>query len=211
MWRRIFSAFLSAVLPRHPRADRALRIPLQEIASVFAPTVLRRATWIHVLFPYRDERIRSLVQSVKYYGERSVAEKSAPFLADYLTELVAHKTQFEGWERVVVVPIPAAPKRLRERGYNQAALWARAAAARVPDATLDESLLTRTDRPSQVHVPRPLRKSNMRGAFSAAPHAQGAFVILIDDVVESSATLTDARRALLTAGARDVVAIALAH
>lgn len=205
------TALLNSILPRHPRAQLAVVLSPETLASLVAPRTLPRAPWIHTLFPYRDERVRSLVQAVKYYGEHSVAEKVAPFLADYLEELVAHNMQFEGWRDVRLVPVPGSSKRLRERGYSQAALFARAVSKRAPDVVLDESLLTRTDRPSQVHVPRALRKTNMRGAFRAAPECRGTHIILLDDVVESGATLIDARRALLTAGARDVVAIALAH
>lgn len=211
MWRRLFSALLSAVLPRHERAARAVTLPPQVLASLVAPTPLPRAPWIVALFPYRDERVRSVVQALKYYGERSVAEKVAPFVADYLTELVAQKTQYEGWREVRLVPIPSSTTRVRERGYAQAVLLARAVSARAPDIVLDESLLTREERTSQVHVPRVVRKNNMRGAFSAAHKAHGTYIVLLDDVVESGATLTDARRALLDAGAQGVVAIALAH
>ncbi len=205
------TALLNSILPRHPRATVAVALRPEVLVEIFAPTTLSNAPWIHALFPYRDERIRALVQAVKYYGERAVAEKVAPFAADYLLEIVSEGRAFGGWEHVVIVPIPSSPKRLRERGYNQAALFARAIGARVLDATYDETLLTRDDRTSQVHVPRSKRKSNMVGAFRAHARAAHRFIILIDDVVESGATLMDARRALLASGAKDVIALAIAH
>ena len=211
MWRRIFSALLNILLPRHPRAERAVALPEKSIMTLLAPVQLPRAPWIHALFPYRDEHVRALIQAVKYYGERTVVEKLAPYIADYLTELVAHKTQFEGWEHVRLVPIPASPKRFRDRGYAQASLFAHAVSRVVPDISLDESLLTRAERTSQVHVARATRKQNMQGAFAASDTSLGAYIILLDDVVESGATLSDARRALLDAGARGVVAVAIAH
>lgn len=205
------TALLNSILPRHPRAESARNVSTRELVAVYAPTTLPRASWIHVLFPYREPNVRALVQAVKYYGERSVVEKLAPFASDYILELIAHQTQFEGWELVTITPVPASPKRLRERGYNQAALFARAIAKLVPDASYDESLLTREERPSQVHIGRNRRKANMAGAFTASARAATRFVILIDDVVESGATLTDARRALRTAGAKGVIALAIAH
>ncbi len=211
MFRKSITALFNTILPRHPRAERAVRLTPEKLVTLFAPTTLRGAPWIHALFPYRDERIRSLVQAVKYYGERSVADKVAPFAADYLTELVAEARAFSGWEDVVLAPIPSSAARLRERGYNQAALFARAIADRMPDVTYDDTLLSREDRTSQVHVLRMLRKTNMQGAFRAHSRARGRFVILIDDVTESGATLSDARRALLSSGALDVLAIAIAH
>lgn len=211
MWRTLFTALSDLILPRHWRAVRAASLDPEEVARLMHPVTLPRAPWVHALFPYRDERVRVLMQALKYYNERSVIEKLAPLAADYLLELVDHKTRFEGWVRPLIAPVPSSPKRFRERGYNQAALLARAAAARLLDAEYDEFLLTRENRTSQVHIARNKRQSNMAGVFSASHRASGRFVILIDDVVESGATLTDARRALFDEGARGVVALALAH
>ena len=188
-----------------------MAISPKALAPLFSPHTVKDHSWIHALFPYRDERVRSLIQAVKYYGEREVVETLAPYAADYITELIAHKKQMGGWGQVTLAPIPSSPARVRERGYAQAVLLARAVGARVPDATYDESLLTREDRTSQVHVSRAARRQNMVGAFTAHHRAHGMHVILIDDVVESGATLEDARRALLDEGAKDVIAVALAH
>jgi ComF family protein len=129
--------------------------------------------------------------------------------ADYVIELASELQQFRGWENSIIVPVASSAARSRERGYNQAARIARAIArtAELPYA----EILTRDDRQSQVHVPRAKRKSNIAGAFRAGVAASGRHIILIDDVVESGATLVDARRALLEAGAAGVVAIAIAH
>lgn len=205
------TALLNLILPRHARAERAAAVSEAELRARYAPGTLPRLTWIHTLFPYRDERIRDMIQALKYYNEGSVVEKLAPFVADFVTELVDHKTRFEGWRDVRLVPIPASDARRRARGYCQAERVARAAAARVPDVRLDTSLLMRAERVSQVHVPRAMRKLNIREAFTAAHGAHSTFIILLDDVVESGATLLDARRALLDEGARGVAAVVLAH
>lgn len=205
------TALLNLILPRHRRAARAVALRDEEVASLVHPIHLPKEPWIHALLPYRDERVRSLMQAVKYYGERSVTEKVAPYAADYVLELILEKERLAGWSRVVIVPIPSSPKRYRERGYNQAALFARSIAAHVPDATYDESLLSRSEQTSQVHVPRSKRKQNMIGVFQSTPRAQGRYILLIDDVVESGATLLDARRALLDEGARGVIALAISH
>ena len=202
---------LDAFLPRHVRAERALAVSPEILSELIAPVSLPKMKWVHALFPYRDERVRAIIQAVKYYGERQVVETVAPFAADYITELIDQKQRFEGWERISIVPIPSSPKRFRERGYNQAAFFAKRIAEQVTDATYDGTLLVRGERTSQVHVPRSERKSNMRSAFTAHSRARDGFFILIDDVVESGATLEDARRALKEAGARDVLAVAMAH
>lgn len=202
---------LDAFLPRHTRAERALAVSPKVLSELITPVTLPKKSWAHALFPYRDERVRAIIQAVKYYGERQVVETVAPFVADYITELIDQKQRFEGWERVTLVPIPSSTKRYRERGYNQAALFAKRISELVVDATYDETLLMREERTSQVHVPRAERKNNMRDAFTAHSRAHNRFFILIDDVVESGATLEDARRALMDVGARGVIAVAIAH
>lgn len=209
---RWFTALFDLILPRHARAKRARAVSSEEIAKRVAPTTLRRAPWIHTLLPYRDPLVREIIQAIKYYGEKELVQKIAPFAADYLLDVIGEKRAFSGWSDARIVEVPSSPKRLRERGYNQAALLAQAIAEelRVPYAP---GVLQREERVSQVHVPKARRSENVHGAFSTRmPESiRGRHVILIDDVTESGATLAEARRALLEAGAKDVIALAIAH
>jgi ComF family protein len=204
-------SLFNLLFPRHVRAERARTISDQELVSLLAPTTLTALPWVHAVLPYHDERVRALIQAVKYYGEKSLAHTIAPYAADYLLEVLSELRSYSGWQHIILVPIPSSARRLRERGYNQAALFARAIHARVPDTTYNETLLHREHRASQVHVGVTQRRSNVGHAFHANQKVAGACIVLIDDVVKSGATLTDARNALLDAGAKDVIALALAH
>lgn len=208
--RRFIVALFDWVLPRHPHAAAALRVNDAELAELLNPQTLPGARWLHTLFPYHDERVRAVIKATKYYGEHAAADKLAVLAADYVIDLVHDLTTLEGWRDIVVVPIPSSKRRLRERGYNQVAFFARTIAERA-GLPYQPGLLTREERPSQVRVMRSRRKANIAGAFTATPEVQNKFVILIDDVAESGATLADSRRALLAQGAKDVLAIAIAH
>lgn len=212
MSRSFLTALLDLFLPRHARATRARALSDRELTALLAPRTLPRAPWIHALLPYQDERVRAVVQSVKYHRERDVAARIAPLIAVHmervLASLAAHDT---GWRTAVVVPIPASSRRFRERGYVQAALYARALRVHMPTRTVDEHMLTRVHRASQVQIERSERHAHMTGVFRASHTAAGRHIVLIDDVVQSGATLMDARRALLDEGARGVIAIAVAH
>ena len=109
-----------------------------------------------------------------------------------------------------VLPMPLHPARLRERGFNQAALLARPV-ARALGVPLDTSSLRRV-RPTadQAGLRRSHRADNVRGAFVAAPRPQAPRVLLIDDVQTTGATLSEAARVLLTAGYGEVLTLALA-
>jgi ComF family protein len=108
-----------------------------------------------------------------------------------------------------VAPVPLHPRRLRERGFNPAALLARAL-AREAQAPWAPALLWRLrDTPSQTQLTRVQRRRNVAGAFAARRACAGR-IWLVDDVATSGSTLCAAAAALRDAGAREVVGVCLA-
>ena len=108
----------------------------------------------------------------------------------------------------VLLPVPLADARLRERGYNQAALLAAAVGRRLALRCERDWLLRITDTPHQLALPRERRFANMRGAFAVEPLAlpvlRGLRVALLDDVLTTGATAAEITRVLLAAGAASV-------
>lgn len=111
-----------------------------------------------------------------------------------------------------IVPVPLHPRRLRERGFNPAALLARSI-ARELRCRFDATLLVRVrDTPSQTGLDRRARRANVRGAFQVRPGVRAPRVVwLVDDVVTTGSTLIECARALRRAGARQVVAVCVAR
>ncbi|MDQ0568467.1 ComF family protein [Variovorax paradoxus] len=111
-----------------------------------------------------------------------------------------------------VLPMPMAPVRLRERGFNQALELARRLASAKTDATL---LLRTRETPAQSGLARAERLRNLRGAFAVEPlrahRLQGRRVVLVDDVMTSGASLFAAAETLRLAGAAHVTAIVFAR
>lgn len=107
----------------------------------------------------------------------------------------------------LLVPIPLHRARLRERGYNQALEIARpvARALKVPLAL---HVLTRSRAtPPQAGLDLRTRRRNLKNAFVVLKPEQlrGKTIALVDDVMTSGSTAEAAARAMLRAGAKNVV------
>jgi ComF family protein len=110
----------------------------------------------------------------------------------------------------LVVAVPLHPRRLRERGFNQADLlaWGAARALRLPFRRV---LRRVRDTPPQGAPTTLSRRGNVEGAFECRTSQSGRTVLLVDDVMTSGATFSECARALRRAGARRVYAVAAAR
>jgi len=112
----------------------------------------------------------------------------------------------------LLLPMPLAPGRLRERGFNQAHELARRLDARKTDPRL---LLRLRETPAQSGLDRRERLRNLRGAFALDPlraeAVRGRRVLLVDDVMTTGASLFAAAGLLRGAGAARIAAVVLAR
>ena len=101
---------------------------------------------------------------------------------------------------VVLVPVPSSPAAVRARGHDHARRLAVVAGrrARLPVATLLVGARTVTD---QSGLDAQGRAANLAGALAARRTPSGLPVVIVDDIVTTSATLAEAARALRAAGA----------
>lgn len=157
------------------------------------------------LGPY-DGRLRDMILSMKRRAGEGLAEAVGRLWAEH------HADQFRALGVGVVIPVPLHWWRRFRRGYNQAETVA-AAVARHLGAEHRPGWLRRV-RPtvSQVGLSASERRANVRGAFRATRSARlaGATVLLVDDVMTTGSTASEAARALKAAGAGTVYAAVLA-
>lgn len=112
---------------------------------------------------------------------------------------------------LVFVPVPLHPRRLRDRGFNQAELIARRF-AEISGGKFSPAIARRHNRPPQASLDEFDRGRNIRhNIWCADPEAiQGKFVCIVDDVTTTGSTLDECGRALRAVSAAEVWGIVLA-
>lgn len=117
----------------------------------------------------------------------------------------------EPWPELIA-PTPLHRRRLIQRGYNQSLELSRALSRRL-GVPLAPQAMRRTRRTRPQHtLNREERAQNLANALLADPRlVEGRRVLLVDDIMTSGATLREATRALLAAGAAQVSALVVAR
>jgi ComF family protein len=138
--------------------------------------------------------VDALIQAYKYRGDLSLTRSFAEALAQVARESVD-----------VIVPMPLADARLRERGFNQANELARHIGRLhgIPVA-IDGCRKVRHTTP-QAALPWSERSRNVRGAFVCDADVAGKRVAIVDDVMTTGATLNELAKNIKRAGAARVV------
>lgn len=188
-----------------PRLDARLHLPpgVQLGLPGEVPATLLQLEWCA---PFGG-LMRTALHQLKYAGERRVAVP--------LGAAIARRWARAGAGGDLLVPVPVHPARVRQRGFDQAELLATAAAERL--RTPWAPLLARTrNTVAQYHLGRGERAANVADAFALAAGIQpstvaGRWIVLVDDVVTTGATLTACAAPLLAAGALGVSAVTAAR
>lgn len=156
---------------------------------------------------YYKDSVRDAVHRYKFYGCRAYSRRFGAMMA----ECVENNLDCGGID--VISWIPLSRKRLRKRGYDQARLLAQeiSAAVGVPCAPLLRKV--RDNKAQSKTRDARQRAANVAGVYALLPGADvsGRYILLIDDVVTTGSTLSEAARVLKKSGARSVMAATLAR
>lgn len=170
------------------------------------------------LFAYHDARVEALIWELKYNRNMNAARLLGLTLTEAIIDELAERNLFEKLGPIILVPIPSSAQRMKERGFSQTDLICRELLKNMPADTFSISYT-----PKALHKIRETAKQswsksrrerleNLHGCFTADQSlVANKTVIVIDDVTTTGATIAEARRALVSAGAQRVLAFTIAH
>ena len=161
------------------------------------------ASWT-ALWYYSGNVRRSLIR-FKFYNARSNACVYGRLLAMKLLEEYP-----EGFDLLTWIPI--SPIRRFFRGYDQVALIAQAVGRELGMEPVAVMTKIRHNRPQSRIRDYARRRANVLGVYQLLPDApvQAQRILLLDDILTTGATASEAGRILLTAGAKEVTVAAIA-
>jgi ComF family protein len=159
-----------------------------------------------------DGGLRELIHLLKYERVRPAANVLGRMLAEAIEDL-----QPSFGVTVLLVPVPLHAGKLRQRGFNQSELIARAALKLKPAGArlvLKTNVLERRrETQSQTGLTRHQRRENIRGAFvvTKPDEVRGSEILLVDDVFTTGTTVSECARILRRAGASKVLVATVAR
>lgn len=186
-----------------------------------APEAMREsAKWIFPAYDYRHPSIKKSLQLLKYKGKKRLAKVFAEIIYEKIIEELSDLSILENFTNPILIPISLSPARLHERGFNQAELICEEIIKlndkrRNLKIKLENNILIKpkdTEHQAQIKDRR-ARLKNISGSFTIqnTKKLKNRNIILIDDILTTGATLSEARKMLKQAGARKIIAFTVAH
>jgi ComF family protein len=205
MWRFIFSHLFDFIIPPRKTEKALAAIAIEELLALKTPS---QHTYGAVL-PYHDDRVTPLIWELKYYANKTAARLAGAALREELLAIAAEEIG-----KPLLIPIPMHAKRRRERGHNQTEVLCKAALHTITEAyTYAPHVIARVrNTPLQQGLQKEARLSNVHQSMQVIKPSlvQNRICVVVDDVATTGATLSEAKRALLKAGAQKVLCLALA-
>jgi len=153
--------------------------------------------------------LKEMIHAFKYKNNRILSSLFTALMTDFIND----NREIIGTISVITY-VPLHARRRQERGFNQSEALA-SGIARAFGIPVHSCLRKTSHTKNQSELPRDERLVNVSGAFTAdgpGAHAvKGRYVLLVDDVMTTGATLNDCSRALIEAGTQEVRCLTLAR
>ncbi|MEK7635333.1 MAG: hypothetical protein AAB446_02820 [Patescibacteria group bacterium] len=211
--KKILEIVQNVLVPENTQIQKLLNMPTGTLRELLPKSPVYSKD-IFVLFDYQNKIVRNLVKSIKYKNNTNLRKLLAKFLYEEILDISMEVALFEG-RMPLLVPMPMSRLEKKKRGFNQCEeLCQEIKKLGGENITVSYNTLKKireTER--QATLDRKQREQNVKNSMSVQCPTMGKIktVIVLDDVFTTGATLAEARRALLSAGARRVIGVFIAH
>lgn len=154
------------------------------LARIFYGKVRLKAVTACFFFS-KEGKVQQLIHELKYKGN----SEAGVFLGSELGKSIKEAPLFQ--EIDYLIPVPLHPKREKKRGYNQSVMIARGI-SETTGIPIGEGMLVRSvNTATQTHKSKEERWKNVKDIFEVRheERLEGKYVLLIDDVLTTGATL----------------------
>jgi len=152
--------------------------------------------------------IKELIHAFKYRDKDYLGPTLTRLMVEFIEEYDIPMDMLD-----LIMPVPLHKTRLREREFNQAQILSRLIAGRFGKKESNDNLIRTRLTKTQTELEMPQRLLNVQGSFSLTRKQEiaGKKILLIDDVLTTGATCSEAAYALKDAGANIVFVLTLAN
>ncbi len=162
---------------------------------------------------YHHPTIRRAIWLLKFSKKYSVLNDIEVYVQKHFQIFLQKHSLLN--RKVILAPIPITKRSKAKRGYNQSTYICKFLARENSNIEIREHILEKTlNHISQNKIKhRGLRAKNVKDSFRARniESLKGIPIVLVDDVITTGATISEARKALMQKGIKNVHAFSLAH
>ncbi len=151
--------------------------------------------------------VQKLLHNLKYNNRPDIGETLGKWYGADLREKDLN-------QRIdIIIPVPLHPVKQKKRGYNQSEAFARGLAHTLEVDWTNKVLLRKTNTDTQTKKNRIERWENVNKVFTVSNQTliKDKYVLLVDDVVTTGATLEAASKVLLNHQAKGVSVATIAY
>ena len=204
------------LLPANPYVEGLLKMSPGELREMVKKPINNLDENTIALFDYKEPFIRQAIWELKYRGNKKIATLFGECLYDDLILELSDRKLAENFDNPLLLPIPISGEKRRSRGWNQSELLADSVVKMDGNKffELNFHVLNKIkDTESQTKKNRAERLKNLNGCFAIRDRnkVRNRNIILLDDVTTTGATFEEAEKTLLSAGAKKIFCVAVAH
>lgn len=217
--KKISSIFLDFILPSSKIAEEISKITEEEFLSKIGQKNSVRELendFTFSLLDYRDPFVKELIWQIKYKGNEKITHFVAKILHENILLILSEKIIFDNFTNPLLVPIPISKEHEEKRGFSHNIKLTKEIFKIDGGKNLQictKNLIKNTNTVSQTSLKKSDRLKNIIGSFSVLNPDQirERNIIILDDVTTTGATLKEAKKIIEKAGAKNIIAITIAH